>query len=468
MRSLAERWKRLCASAFAPVDIASIVFFRVAFGLLLVWHVCDYWQQDHIRSLWLEPRFHFAFYGFSWVHPWPANWLYLHWAAFGVAAACLALGFCYRASAIFLCFTSTYFFLLDEAYFVNHTYLICLLNFLFAIIPAHRALSIDAWLRPSLRGQTLPAWNLWLLRLQMGVVYFFGGVAKLSPDWLQGEPMRHYLSLHPDFPVIGRFFASESMVYIASYSSLLLDLLIVPLLLWRRTRIPAFGLAVLFHVMNSQLFTIGIFPWLAIAATTLFFSPDWPRRFINRLKIGKAEERPAATAPAGSLVRQRLVLAFVILYSAIQLLVPLRHLLSHGGVEWTFGPHRFSWRMYVQSQAVQSRFYVTDPNTGAEVRIAPQQFLNQRQASIMSYTPDIALQFAHYLATELPRRGPNPLIVQARIQTMINGRKFQLYLDPTVNLAAERRPFLFRPRWLKEIKDPLPPLGERYQRDLFR
>jgi hypothetical protein len=120
----------------------------------------------------------------------------------------------------------------------------------------------------------------------------------------------------------------------------------------------------------------------------------------------------------------------------------------------------------VQAQAVRSYFYVTDPNTGRELRVPPAEFLSQRQQSLMAYTPDICVQFAHYLASVLPRRGPLPLVVEARILTMINGRKLRLYIDPTVDLAAEPRPLL-RPRWLKEIRDPLPPPEERYRDEDF-
>ena len=33
-------------------------------------------------------------------------------------------------------------------------------------------------------GPTAPRWYVWLLRGQLGVVYFFAGVAKLNADWL--------------------------------------------------------------------------------------------------------------------------------------------------------------------------------------------------------------------------------------------------------------------------------------------
>jgi hypothetical protein len=86
--------------AFAPVDIASLVFFRIAFGLLMVWEVSRYFAHHWIAADWLDPRFLFKYYGFSWVHPWPGNGLYIHWAALGVFAVFVAAGFLYRVSAV--------------------------------------------------------------------------------------------------------------------------------------------------------------------------------------------------------------------------------------------------------------------------------------------------------------------------------------------------------------------------------
>lgn len=446
--------------AFTPIDIASIVFFRIAFGSLVAWHVWRYFVTGTVRTLWIEPRFLFKYYGFFWVQPWPGQWLHIHWIALGIFAFFVAIGFCYRASAVLLWLSYTYFFLLDEARFVNHTYLICLFSFLFIWIPAHRAFSIDAWLRPGIREQTTAAWCLWLLRLQIGVVYFFAGLAKITPDWLQGEPMRLRLSLQPDFPFLGRFFREDWAIYGASYGALLLDLCVVPLLLWRRTRAIAFCLALFFHLMNAQLFPIGVFPWLAIAATTLFFSPSWPRRLITLVQQRKNLSPPVA-ASAVPERKQRIILGLVAAYAAIQILLPLRHFLTPGGLEWNYAEHRFSWRMMLISHESRAFFYVTDPNTGKTTQVGLRQYLSARQRSMMSALPDYPVQFAHYLARIMPRKGPQPLRVEARILTAINGREPQLYLDPNVDLAAEPRPLL-RPRWLREIHDPLPPPGKRY------
>ena len=455
MRPQRSFFAGLRQSAFAPVDIASLVFFRIVFALLMMWQISTYFASHTIYNLWLAPRFLFKYYGFSWVHPWPGDGLYIHCAALGFFALFVAIGFLYRVNAVLLFVSYAYFFLLDEARFANHTYLLCLFSFLLIFVPANRALSVDAWLSPKIRSQSTPAWTLWLLRAQIGAVYFFAGLAKIAPDWLHGEPIRSRLLHRGDFPIFGRFFRNEWAVYTFSYSALFLDLLIVPLLLWRRTRVPVFCLAVVFHLINARWFNIGIFPWLAIAATTLFFSPSWPRRIVGLFR----ETARATSADDGkppSHRKQILVLSFVAIYIALQLLLPLRHFLWRGGVEWTYAEHRFSWRMMLVTQSSQAFFYVADPNTGRTVQVRLAEFLSPRQSAALAYLPDIPLQFAHYLAKVMPRRGPKPLRVEARIFVSINGRKPQLYVDPNVDLAAQSRP-LGRPSWLLRIDEPLPP-----------
>ena len=462
MKSLLSRIQN---RAFAPIDIASLVFFRIALGLLMAWEVCRYFKNESIYHYWLEPRFLFKYYGFSWIHPWPGNWLYIHWAILGVLALFVAFGFLYRISATLMFLSYAYFFLLDEARYVNHTYLICLYCLLLAIVPAHRSFSIDAKMRPSLRSDTVPAWTLWLLRFQMAVVYIFAGLVKLSPDWLRGEPMRYQLSHATSVPVVGQFFGSEWAVYLISYGGLIFDLFVVPALLWKPTRVAAFCAALFFHLTNALWAVIGMFPWLALAATALFFPPDWPRRILEKLEFVRRRKSLKETRPASPLQR-RIVLAGLSVYVAIQLFLPLRHLLYRGGAEWTWAEHRFSWRMFVWTYASIANFYVTDPNSGASSEINLQDYLSARQAPQMGYLPDLPLQFAHYLASVLPDSGSKPLQVQARIFVAINGRKPTLYIDPVVDLAAEPRP-LGRPKWLLRNDEPMPPKEQRYRMDLY-
>lgn len=167
----------LLERAVAPVDVASLACFRIAFGAVMAWEVVRYFQKGWISTYYIAPQFHFTYYGFGWVKPWPGPWMYVHFAVLGLASLGIAAGLWYRLSAVVFFLGFTYVFLLEQTNYLNHFYLITLLGFVMIFLPANRALSLDAWLRPALRSDYVPAWTLWILRIQIGLPYFFGGVA---------------------------------------------------------------------------------------------------------------------------------------------------------------------------------------------------------------------------------------------------------------------------------------------------
>src|SRR6476660_6790851 len=192
---------RLVAALFKPVDISFLVFFRVLFGGIMLWEVYRYFTNGWINRYFVEPAVTFSYYGFSWVKPWPGRGMYIHFFVLGLAAACVMIGFLYRIAAPVFFLTFTYFFLLDQTRYLNHFYLVCLISFLMCFLPAARAFSVDALLRRSIHSDVVPAWTLWLLRAQVGIPYFYGGIAKLNSDWIHGEPMRTWL--HPFTSTLG-------------------------------------------------------------------------------------------------------------------------------------------------------------------------------------------------------------------------------------------------------------------------
>lgn len=455
--------ERFGAGLFAPVDISSIVFLRVAFGAVMLWEVYRYFIYGRIFRYYIEPAVHYTYYGFGWVRPWPGDGMYWHFYALGALAACILVGFCYRVAAALFFLGFTYVFLLDQTEYLNHFYLICLMSFLLVFVPAERALSVDAWLRPRLRTNWVPAWALWLLRAQIGVVYFFGGVAKLNADWLRGEPMRMWLAPGARMPFVGFVFKEEWMVYLFAGGGLLLDLLVVPLLLWKRTRPYAFAVAVAFHLTNAAIFRIGIFPWFMIAATLIFFPPDLPRRFAHALRHPadvpyRPPVLPDDARPHGGLSRgRRAVVALLALYMAAQILVPLRHFLYPGDVSWTEEGHHFSWHMKLRDKEATALFTLTDPASGRTWTVDLRR-CRTRQCDKMAGQPDMIVQFAHLLAEEKRREGYPGVEVRALVLVSLNGRRPQPLVDPAVDLAKVRRS-MWPARWIMPLTEPLPEPG---------
>jgi hypothetical protein len=448
---------RFLSKFFAPVDIAWLVFFRIVFGGVMFVEVCRYFAH-HWIEVFNAANFHFTYHGFEWVKPWPNAGMHVHFAVLGVAALGVALGFCYRIMATVFFLGFTYVFLLDETRYLNHFYLICLISFLMIFLPAHRAWSIDAWRRPTIRSNMTPQWTLWLMRAQIGVPYIFGGIAKLSSDWLHGEPMRMWLAGRAKLPVIGPYVHEEWLVYFFVLGGLLLDLLIVPCLLWRRTRVPAFCAAASFHLLNAQLFRIGIFPWLMLGATFIFFPPDsirrLSRRFASVFHVNAARKIPVSeTQPSW---RPRIaIVAGVAVYLALQGLIPLRHFLYPGDVHWTEEGHRFSWHMKLRTKSGDVSFRLTSPSAGRAWTVDPLMDLSDSAYEKMATHPDMILQYSHRLADQKRREGFPDIQVRAEAMVSLNGRPRRTLIDPGADLAKQSRT-LAHAEWILPLNEPLP------------
>src|ERR1043165_9461937 len=443
--------QRVCAALFRPVDISFLVFFRVLFGGIMLWESYRYFTHGWITRYFLEPAVTFTYYGFSWVKPWPGRGMYIHFFVLGLAAACVMAGFFYRIAAPVFFLTFTYFFLLDQTRYLNHFYLVCLISFLMCFLPAERAFSVDALLRRKIRSDVVPAWTLWLLRAQIGIPFFYGGIAKLNSDWIQGgEPMRSWL--RPLTKVAGGspIFTSDWVVYGFVYGGLFLDLLVVPLLLWRRTRIFAFVAAVLFNLINATIFDIGIFPWLMLGALFIFFPPDLIRRFARWFMSPGGEfveEKPEIIAEPGSCpslsTSQKLTVGLLAAYLLVQLIFPLRHYLYPGNASWTEEVHNFSWHMKLRTKSGEAVFTVTHPQSGQTWTIKPEDYLESHQLMKVITKPDLVLLFAHHLAEEKRREGYENVEVRARILASLNGREPHVLIAPSVSLAKKQVSLLF-------------------------
>ncbi|TXT34183.1 MAG: vitamin K-dependent gamma-carboxylase [Planctomycetota bacterium] len=462
LRTIAER-------ACEPCDVASLVFFRVMFGVILLWEATRFFVNGLIDSVYLEPKFHFTYLGFGWVRPLPEEWLTLHFVLLGVAALLLTLGLLTRMASAWLCLGWTYVLLMEKAAYLNHLYLVCLVAGLLVFVPTHRSCSLDALHRPQWKSDFVPAIALWTLRTQIAIPYVFGAIAKLNGDWLHGSPLRLWIPRMTHIREVIPFFGEPWMALLFSHGGFWLDLLIVPLMLWRRTRPWAFGVIVVFHLCNALMFRIGIFPWFMICATTLFFDPDWPWRIRDVVwQISRRALAPVSRKTTGGrFIRElcpptrqetrdrRLILGGVAAWFLIQFTVPFRHLLYPGNVDWTEEGQRFSWRMMLCDKTPAMRLFAIDKPTRQVTPIDPRPFLNEWQLNYMGYDPDLLVQFSQYFAAELRQTKGLDVEIHAQLFCSLNGRRPQLLVNPNIDLASQTRSLGPLP-WIVPLKEPLP------------
>lgn len=427
------------------VPIDSTVVFRIVLGLTLTWEAYRYLANGWVASELAAPPFHFAYPYFGWVVPFSAPVLSAGFVGLAIAAAAFTVGLWYRWSAAMLFAGWTYVFLLDRAYYLNHLYLITLLLLLMLFLPANVAWSLDTRRTPQLRSRKLPRWGLWTLRGQLAIPYFFGGVAKLSWDWLSGYPLR-FSMLHMDHVrAIAPWFDGQSWAVFLAWGGLVFDLAVVPALLWKPTRPWAFTLAVAFHLANALLFPIGVFPWLMIGATTLFLEPDWPNRVFH---YREAEPECETSLPAG---RSRLVVPILVAWFVVQAALPLRHFLLPGNVDWTDAGAQFSWRMMLNHKTSALRLYARNIENGDVLAIDPRAVLTRRQFDKMAVSPPLIHQFARRSAEMLYAETGVRVSIHGDIHCALNGRPPSRLVDPSADLAATPPE-----KFVVELEEPLP------------
>lgn len=457
----------LLKALFSPVDASSIVVFRVVFGLVMAFDQLHYTMGVRLVSRYLGPLFLFKYPGFEWVQPgpeWAMRLLFWGLAAMGL---CIAVGFFYRVATVLFFLGYSYVFLLDQASYNNHCYLVCLISLALIFVPAHRFSSLDSAIQPGLRKFPMPMWALWLLQFHVAMPYFFGGIAKINADWiLRAQPMRLWLTtggIEPRYQF--EIFNQMWTAYVFSWGGLVFDLLIVPLLLFRRTRLPAFVIAVAFHLNNAYMFSIGFFPWLMIGATTVFFAPDWPQRvgLVRRKPAGKKRspkkggrsvkgDQPAEAAVLPSR-RRWLITTVLVGYVATQCLLPFRHLLYPGNVDWNEEGHRFAWRMKLRDKRGKIQFAIVDSRTQkAQLLEEHEAILTPRQLLKMTHDPEMIRQFGVFMADKLRQKGAKNFEMRVSTSISFNGREPRPMIDPNVDLTAVSQSLWKPSRWILPLE----------------
>lgn len=420
-----------------PVDAASVAVFRILFGLVLLGGLVRFIAEGWVEVLYVEPQFFFKYWGFSWVTVWPQWGMYAHYAGLGVLVVALILGYQTHLAAALFFLGFTYLELMDVTNYLNHYYLVSLLALLFVFLPVDRVWSIDARRRPTAGAPAIPAWVLYVLRLQVGIVYVNAGLAKFGSDWLlHAQPLGIWMAARTEIPLIGPWLGTEWVPYAMSWAGFLYDCMIVFALSWRRTRLPAFAALLCFHFLTHVFFDIGIFPFLMTACATLFFEPDWPRRALRALRVGSRRVRDfELPAPAGRAVT-RLAVAAGAVFFALQILVPFRHLLYPGDVLWNEQGMRWAWKVMVREKNGSITYHVRDRATERTWQVSPTHYLTWRQANEMAGQPDLILQLAHHVAADFRARGVRDPEVRVEAWVSLNGRPAALMIDPTVDLAT--------------------------------
>jgi hypothetical protein len=370
--------------------------------------------------------------------------MYVHYAVLAALALAIALGFYFRVAIVLFTAGFLYTQLIDVTNYLNHHYLVVLLGILLACLPANAAWSIDARRRPAIARTTVPAWCVWLLRFQVGVVYVFAGLAKAKLDWLgYGQPLNLWLAARTETPILGPLFGQPWFALGMSWAGFVFDTTIVAWLSWRRTRLPAYAAVILFHGLTGYLFNIGMFPLIMTSSALIFFAPSWPRTLLRAIGGERWAVTRAAIGGSGAAIAsegrepppRRFVGPLIAVYVIVQIALPLRHHFYSGSVLWNERGMRFAWHVLIREKHGAVTFVAELADRG-QLEIPAHNYLTVRQEREMSGQPDLIVQLARHIADDLRARGYRVTAIRARAVVSLNGRTPIEMMDPAIDLVT--------------------------------
>jgi hypothetical protein len=426
---------------FKRIDNSALIIFRIIFGLLLVLESVGAIFTGWITRNLVNPKFTFSFIGFEWIQPLPGNGMYFYYALMGICGVLIMVGYKYRMSmiAFTLLWTGTY--LMQKSSYNNHYYLLILLSAIMVFQPANRYLSVDAKLNPDIKKISMPQWCSAVFVLQMFIVYTYASIAKMYPDWLDASVMEVILKGKKDYWLVGDLLQQKWIHYFVSYGGLLFDGLIIPLLLFKPTRKWAFFISLFFHLFNSFVFQVGIFPYLSIAFALFFFEPKTIRNlFLKKKPLYDDKEVGVPNYKTPFLV-------VFMLYFIVQIGLPLRHWFFKDDVLWTEEGHRLSWRMMLRSKSGSTSYRVVDAKTNVAIPINLDDYLTKSQQRSASTKPDVIWQFAQHLKKDFDQKGID-VKVYVTAYVRVNNDKMQRLIDPKVDIASVQWTPLKHSEWL--------------------
>lgn len=439
---------------------APLAVFRIGFGLMMLFGIIRFWAYGWIQTLYIDPQFHFTYYGFEWVQP-LGDYTYLLFALCGLAALCIALGFKYRLAIIVFFLSFTYIELMDKTTYLNHYYFVSVLSFLMIFLPANRYYALDNYASAK-AYKHIPQWTIDSLKVLISIVYFYAGLAKINADWLlRAMPLKIWLPSKYDIPLIGNLLQEDWMPFFMSWSGMLYDLSIPFLLLWKKTRWLGFVLVVVFHVFTRVLFPIGIFPWVMIVSCLIFFDAafhDRVIRFFQRVlspiavhfKVNKKIVQAYFYQPK----RKMIVITLLSVFFLLQVLLPWRYSLYPDELFWTEEGYRFSWRVMLMEKKGYAQYKIVDGVTGDSFVVDNTDFLTSFQEKQMSFQPDFILQYAHFLGDHFTEQGHQNVKVYVEAYVALNGRLSQPYIDPTIDLYQIKESFQHKD-WILPFNDEI-------------
>ena len=424
---------------FKNIDNSPLIVFRIFFGFLISCESFGAIITGWVKRVLIEPKFTFSFIGLEWLQPLPGYGMYFYFIIMGLFGIAIMLGYRYRVAIIGYTILWAGVYFMQKTSYNNHYYLLLIISFYMIFLPANQYASLDVKQQRIHKQSTMPYWISLLFIVQVTIVYFYAAIAKFYPDWLDGTFTKLLLSGTTSNEFLLKIFLNKYFYLFIAYAGILFDLLIVPLLLFKKTRTIALAASLSFHLFNAIFLQIGIFPFFALSFSLFFYPPEKIRKLFFKNK-------PSIEEPiAYNYSRKRIFLYFLIPFLFIQFILPLRHRLIEGDVLWTEEGHRLSWRMMLRKRDGFINFKIKNNDTGEITSYDYHKNLSPKQANTLATKPDFIWQYCQRIKQEYSGKNISIFI---DCKNNINNGEFKTLIDPKQDFAKAKWNYFWHNEWV--------------------
>ncbi|CAH1954165.1 unnamed protein product [Acanthoscelides obtectus] len=409
-RVRSTKYDDLVIYMYQPTDPSSLGIIRFLFGFLMLCDLPEERGGSDIDIRWGNPKdCHFPLFPVMVIPAYP--WMCLIYLMMWVGATGIMLGYKFRISTLLFGIPYWYILLLDKSYWNNHSYLFGIVTILLSGSSANHYFSLDGYFEEKRKNRHVPCWNYFILKYQFFMLYFLAGLKKADMEWLEGYSMQS-LGNHWIFLPFRLFLTSDQVDYlIVHWFGFLLDLTIGFWMLIESTRPVAMVFCTMFHLMNSRLFSIGMFPYVCLATMPLFCEETWPRKLLKYFHISTNEPLPTpdciyikdgrgqSNKQKHVTWKRKLVIGLLLTHCSLQVFLPYSHFITQGYNNWTKGLYGYSWDMMVHSwDTIQVVVRVVDNEFGEQFFIDPDAWT---QNDRWNKHADMCVQYANCLKRNL-------------------------------------------------------------------
>ena len=425
---------------FKAIDNSPLVVFRIFFGFLVACESFGAILTGWVKRILIDPQVTFSFIGFEWLKPLPGFGMYFYFIAMGVFGLAIMLGYRYRIAIISYTILWAGVYFMQKTAYNNHYYLLLLISFLMIFLPSNSYASLDVRQNRIKEENTMPYWISLLFIIQVAIVYVFASIAKFYPDWLDGTFTRNLLADSTNVITLKKLFLQKWFYLFIAYMGIIFDLLIVPLLLFKKTRMLALLASLTFHLFNAIFLEIGIFPFFALTFALFFYEPETIRSVFLRRKTSIETDNGHS-----NYYGKKIVYFLIIPYLIIQLLLPLRHHFIEGDVLWTEEGHRLSWRMMLRERNGFIHIRIKDLKTGEESLYDYRKNLTDKQIQNLATKPDFIWQYCQYIKKEFKGK---EIAIFIDCKNSINRKEYKTLIDPKFDMAKAKWDYFRHNEWL--------------------